>query len=243
MPFTIRPYRRVPLPCSVAYDAGPSLTLSQPFFLGFWLLVMFLVLSSGHVYAEWVLVSGDDAAGLAVYVDPATIRRNGNLAKMWQLYDYKTVQTVAGDSLLSMKRFNEYDCKKSAHACLDIRGSRATWETVKWCTVRLNSNRGNRLHHVASIDLSGKRRAVRNNHAGRVGQAGRARGTNQGERESKSVHVAPFTCVTHHPCGAIQLACLCHESPAPSLPLRPLYYSGSVGRSCASLGRSADGCG
>ncbi|HEX6825614.1 MAG TPA: surface-adhesin E family protein [Nitrospiraceae bacterium] len=110
MPFTIRPYRRVPLSCSVAYNAGPSPPLSKPFFLGFWLLIMFLVLSSGHVYAEWVLVSGDDAAGLAVYVDPATIRRNGNLAKMWQLYDYKTVQTVAGDSLLSMKRFNEYDC-------------------------------------------------------------------------------------------------------------------------------------
>jgi hypothetical protein len=110
MPFTIRPYRRVPLSCSVAYNAGPSPPLSKPFFLGFSLLIMFLVLSSGHVYAEWVLVSGDDAAGLAVYVDPATIRRKGNLAKLWQLYDYKTVQTVAGDSLLSMKRFNEYDC-------------------------------------------------------------------------------------------------------------------------------------
>jgi len=84
--------------------------LSGPFFLCFWLLIMFLMLSSGNGYAEWVLVSGDDAAGLAVYVDPTTIRRNGNLAKMWQLYDYKTVQTVAGDSLLSMKRFNEYDC-------------------------------------------------------------------------------------------------------------------------------------
>jgi len=45
-----------------------------------------------------------------VYVDPDSIRRKENLAKMWQLYDYKTVQTVAGDSLLSMKRFNEYDC-------------------------------------------------------------------------------------------------------------------------------------
>ena len=110
MPFTIRPYRRVSGPYSVIYNAGSFLKLSQPFMLGFWLLITFLVLSSGPVYAEWVLVSGDDAAGLAVYVDPATIRRNGNLAKMWQLYDYKTVQTVAGDSLLSIKRFNEYDC-------------------------------------------------------------------------------------------------------------------------------------
>jgi hypothetical protein len=32
---------------------------------------------------------------------------------MWQLFDYKTVQTVAGDSLLSMKRFNEYDCTEA----------------------------------------------------------------------------------------------------------------------------------
>ena len=110
MPFTIRPNRRFPMPESMARNTGALSQLSRPFFLGFWLLIMFLTLSSGHVHAEWVLVSGDDAAGLAVYVDPATIRRNGNLAKMWQLYDYKTVQTVAGDSLLSMKRFNEYDC-------------------------------------------------------------------------------------------------------------------------------------
>jgi len=110
MPFSIRPYRRFLAPCSVAYNAGRLLKLSQPFILGFWLLITLLMLSSGTVFAEWVLVSGDDAAGLAVYVDPATIRCNGNLAKMWQLYDYKTVQTVAGDSLLSIKRFNEYDC-------------------------------------------------------------------------------------------------------------------------------------
>jgi len=110
MPFTIRPNRRFPTPESMACDTGALSQVPRPFFLGFWLLMIFLLLSSGHVHAEWVLVSGDDGAGLAVYVDPATIRRNGNLAKMWQLYDYKTVQTVAGDSLLSMKRFNEYDC-------------------------------------------------------------------------------------------------------------------------------------
>ena len=113
MPFTIRPYRRFPVPCSVACNAGPFLKLSQAYFLGFWLLITLLVLSSGPVYAGWMLTSGDDEAGMTVYVDPDTIRRKGNLAKMWQLYDYKTVQTVAGDSLLSMKRFNEYDCTEA----------------------------------------------------------------------------------------------------------------------------------
>jgi hypothetical protein len=57
-----------------------------------------------------VLTSGDDEAGLTVYVDPDSIRRKGTVVQMWQLYDYKTVQTVAGDSLLSIKRYNEFDC-------------------------------------------------------------------------------------------------------------------------------------
>ena len=110
MPFTIRPHRRVSVPYSVDSSAGPFLKPFLAYVLSFWFLIALLALSSGPVYAEWVLTSGDDDAGLKVYVDPATLRRNGNLAKMWQLYDYKTVQTVAGDSFLSIKRFNEYDC-------------------------------------------------------------------------------------------------------------------------------------
>lgn len=110
MPFTIRPDRRVPMPYSVSSIAGPSLTPSQAFLLGFCLIITLLVLSSGPVSAAWILTSGNDETGLQVYIDPDSIRRNGDLAKMWQLLDYKTVQTVAGDSLLSMKRFSEYDC-------------------------------------------------------------------------------------------------------------------------------------
>jgi len=113
MPSTVRPYRRLPVPGFMACNTGAFFKRSRVFFLGFWLLITILVLSHAPVYAEWMLVSGDDAAGLAVYVDPGTIRQKGNLAKMWQLYDYKTVQRVAGDSLLSMKRFNEYDCSEA----------------------------------------------------------------------------------------------------------------------------------
>jgi hypothetical protein len=29
---------------------------------------------------------------------------------MWELYDYKTIQTIAGDSFLSSKSQHEYDC-------------------------------------------------------------------------------------------------------------------------------------
>ena len=110
MLFTIRSHGRFPVPYSLSHGVGLFFTLPLIYILSFWLLLMLFMLSSQPAYAEWVLVSGDDEAGLKVYVDPATLRRNGSLAKMWQLYDYKTVQTVAGDSLLSMKRFNEYDC-------------------------------------------------------------------------------------------------------------------------------------
>lgn len=110
MPFTNRSYGHVPMPYSPAHHARLFLRQPPACLLGFCVLVTLFLLSSGPVYAEWVLTSGDDDAGLKVYVDPDSIRRKGNLAKMWQLYDYKTVQTVAGDSLLSIKRYNEFDC-------------------------------------------------------------------------------------------------------------------------------------
>jgi hypothetical protein len=110
MPFTIRHQDRFPMPYDLSRYVSLFLRPSQSYLVGFGLLLMVLILSIQPVYAEWVLVSGNDEVGLKVYVDPATLRRNGSLVKMWQLHDYKTVQTVAGDSLLSMKQFNEYDC-------------------------------------------------------------------------------------------------------------------------------------
>jgi hypothetical protein len=73
MPFSIRPFHRLPL----AYWSG------------FWSLTILLLLSSGPVYAEWVSI-GDTDSGMMVYVDPDTIRRKGDLVKMWLLLDYKT---------------------------------------------------------------------------------------------------------------------------------------------------------
>ena len=110
MPITLHPHRHVPVPRFRGNNQRLFCKLPLAFILGFWVLITLLILGSGAAYAGWVLTSGDDGAGLTVYVDPDSIRRNGNLAKMWQLYDYKSVQTVAGDSLLSIKRYNEFDC-------------------------------------------------------------------------------------------------------------------------------------
>jgi hypothetical protein len=73
----------------------------------------FLILSIDPVYAEWVQVSESDEAGRTVYVDPSTIRRNSNLVKMWQVNDYKTVQTVGGVRFLTAKEQWEFDCAEA----------------------------------------------------------------------------------------------------------------------------------
>ena len=109
MPFSIRPFRRFPMRCSVTYNAGPFLKLPPAYFSGVWLLITLLVLSSGPAYAEWMSLGASDS-GTTVYADPATMRREGDLVKMLVLFDFKTKQTKADVSYSSAKAQMEYDC-------------------------------------------------------------------------------------------------------------------------------------
>ena len=85
------------------------------------LLFTLLVLSCEPAYAEWVKVGDGDEAGKTVYVDPTTIRRDSNLVKMWQFYDYKTVQTVGGVRFLSAKEQWEFDCAEERSRVLALK--------------------------------------------------------------------------------------------------------------------------
>ena len=84
------------------------------------LLFTLLVLSSGPAYAEWVAVGGNEEAGVTVYADPGTIRRKGNLVKVWHLNDFKTVQIAKGNSYLSIKAQHQYDCTKERERILAL---------------------------------------------------------------------------------------------------------------------------
>ena len=77
------------------------------------------VLSHGPVYAEWVAVEKDYLVpGLrTVYIDPATIRREGNLVTLWQLIDFKWMQGNVGMGIypgphrfFSTKTHKQFDC-------------------------------------------------------------------------------------------------------------------------------------
>ena len=74
------------------------------------LMGLLMLLVSGAASAAWT-VEGESEE-LTLYVDRSTIRRSGNLVKMWNLFDYKTVNVFSGQSTLSSRFQSEYDCKE-----------------------------------------------------------------------------------------------------------------------------------
>jgi len=73
--------------------------------------MMLLAVVSSSAAAEWIEV-GDERI-VTSYADPASIRRAGNLAKMWDLLDFKAVQARPyGTPYRSQKTQQEYDCKE-----------------------------------------------------------------------------------------------------------------------------------
>ena len=108
------------------------------------LLITLLVLSSGPAYAEWVLIDENDR-GMSTYVDPDTIRRKGDLVKIWQMFDEKIADTIRGRSFLSLRAQAEYDCTEERARSLALSyhsGNMGGGETVyttsdigKWAPV------------------------------------------------------------------------------------------------------------
>ena len=71
------------------------------------LLLTLILLITGPALAEWVRVAEDDNS--SIYIDPATIRKDGNFRKAWELQDLKK-RNKNGE--LSSRYRMEYDCKE-----------------------------------------------------------------------------------------------------------------------------------
>jgi hypothetical protein len=88
------------------------------------ILTILLTLASGSAAAQWEQwfvpksnlsewVAANTNGDVTIYADVATIRRTGNLAKMWDLTDMKTGRTLGEDKRThSFKKELEYDCGK-----------------------------------------------------------------------------------------------------------------------------------
>ena len=81
------------------------------------LIAVLLAVFSTSVMAEWTRVSDNDT--YTAYADLATIRKSGDRVKMWDLFDYKVVQTSSdGTPRLSAAGQAEYDCKEETSRVL-----------------------------------------------------------------------------------------------------------------------------
>ena len=71
------------------------------------ILLSLLLLVTSSAWAEWVKVASS-TDGYTVYIDPATIRKDGNLRKVWEISERK--QPKQDGEMSRLVKF-EYDCK------------------------------------------------------------------------------------------------------------------------------------
>jgi hypothetical protein len=91
------------------------------------ILMMLLAVVSSCAMAEWVEVTSTDEK--TFYANPATIRKKGNMVKMWELVDVKpsgftkSMQVFSESKeefCMSTREQEEFDCKKEQTRTLYI---------------------------------------------------------------------------------------------------------------------------
>lgn len=70
------------------------------------LFLVCLMMLAGSAWAEWVMYEESDLA--THYFDPATIRKDGNIRRMWELWDFKKRDKYGA---MSGRWRTEFDCK------------------------------------------------------------------------------------------------------------------------------------
>ena len=76
-------------------------------------------ISAAALAQVWLETSKNDK--YTAYASPSTMKREGNIVRMWSMFDYKTPQPDAGGKqFLSAKRHFEYDCKEQRVRALAV---------------------------------------------------------------------------------------------------------------------------
>ena len=79
------------------------------------LTLLTTLMLTGAAWAEWVKVAQSDI--IDKYIDPATIRKNGNLVRVWEIHNHKKRDK---DGKLSLRARAEYDCKQERFRALSV---------------------------------------------------------------------------------------------------------------------------
>jgi len=73
------------------------------------ILLLVILLSPALAHAEWTWISTRSGGEVTVYIDTATIKRNGNVVGFSTLLDYVTVRTLSGAPFRSATMQDEID--------------------------------------------------------------------------------------------------------------------------------------
>ena len=74
-------------------------------------VLAFIFLNSVPAHAEWRPITyAAGSGGFTIYIDPATVLREGDLVTMLVLYDFRFVQAIKGISYLSATWQQQFDC-------------------------------------------------------------------------------------------------------------------------------------
>jgi hypothetical protein len=73
------------------------------------LFLICLMMLASSAWAEWVMYSETDTE--IFYYDPDTIRKDGNMRRVWELQDLKTPNE---QGVMSRRFRGEYDCKNES---------------------------------------------------------------------------------------------------------------------------------
>ena len=77
-----------------------------------WISFLILLIASADAVAEWTRIGGANGVAVTTYIAMDSIRANGDLVKMWNLYDFSSPQRGPNSkSYLSIRLQSEYSCK------------------------------------------------------------------------------------------------------------------------------------
>jgi len=82
------------------------------------LVTLIFTLISTSANAEWSKVAEEDEA--SIYTDVSTIRKKGDLIRIWSLYDFKKPIPMSGKTYQSMEKQFEFDCGKGQARALYV---------------------------------------------------------------------------------------------------------------------------
>ncbi len=80
------------------------------------LFLICLMMLAGSAWAKWVEYEETDKS--THYFDPATIRKEGNMRRVWAIQDLRKPDKVGGE--MSVRVRNEYDCKNERSRTLGL---------------------------------------------------------------------------------------------------------------------------